>query len=237
MFSNFKLLKPNINLSNNNYQVKNNYILLPFSIIKGVNNQIINDIISKRGNGFKDIFDFMIKCNDFMTKDIFNTLVKSSCLDVFNINKHTLINNYDLIYNYASLNDLSLAKPIIQNENEYDENILREFELNTYGFYINNHPCSIFKNVIKVDAINGYLFKNINMVLIVNKIKKIKDKNGKDMAFIDAEDDTDKIELTIFNNLFDEIINLKENDIILLNGKVSKRFDKLKIIVNNIKRK
>ena len=233
----YKLLKPNINLSNNNYQVKNNYILLPFSIIKGVNSQIINDIISKRGNGFKDIFDFMIKCNDFMTKDIFNILVKSSCLDVFNINKHTLINNYDLIYNYASLNDLSLAKPIIQNENEYDENILREFELNTYGFYINNHPCSIFKNVIKVDAINYYLFKNINMVLIVNKIKEIKDKNGKDMAFIDAEDDTGKIELTIFNNMFDEIINLKENDIILLNGKVSKRFDKLKIIVNNIKRK
>ena len=233
----YKLLKPNINLSNNNYQVKNNYILLPFSIIKGVNSQIISDIISKRGNGFKDIFDFMIKCNDFMTKDIFNTLVKSSCLDVFNINKHTLINNYDLIYNYASLNDLSLAKPIIQNENEYDENILREFELNTYGFYINNHPCSIFKNVIKVDAINDYLFKNINMVLIVNKIKKIKDKNDKDMAFIDAEDDTGKIELTIFNNMFDEIINLKEKDIILLNGKVSKRFDKLKIIVNNIKRK
>ncbi|MDD5864954.1 MAG: DNA polymerase III subunit alpha [bacterium] len=233
----YKLLKPNINLSNNNYQVKNNYILLPFSIIKGVNNQIINDIISKRGNGFKDIFDFMIKCNDFMTKDIFNILVKSSCLDVFNINKHTLINNYDLIYNYASLNDLSLAKPIIQDENEYDENILREFELNTYGFYINNHPCSIFKNVIKVDVIKDYLFKNINMVLIVNKIKEIKDKNGKDMAFIDAEDDTGKIELTIFNNLFDEIINLKENDIILLNGKVSKRFDKYKIIVNNIKRK
>ena len=75
------------------------------------------------------------------------------------------------------------------------------------------------------------------MVLIVNKIKKIKDKNGTDMAFIDAEDDTGKIELTIFNNLFDEIINLKEKDIILLNGKVSKRFDKLKIIVNNIKRK
>ena len=75
------------------------------------------------------------------------------------------------------------------------------------------------------------------MVLIVNKIKKIKDKNDKDMAFIDAEDDTGKIELTIFNNMFDEIINLKEKDIILLNGKVSKRFDKLKIIVNNIKRK
>ena len=39
----------------------------------------------------------MIKCNDFMTKDIFSILVKSSCLDVFNINKHTLINNYDLV--------------------------------------------------------------------------------------------------------------------------------------------
>ena len=30
---------------------------------------------------------------------------------------------------------------------------------------------------------------------------------------------------------------VQENDIILLNGKVSKRIDKLKIIVNNIKRK
>ena len=235
--ANYKILKPNINVSKNIFVSKNEYILLPLNMIKGVNDDIAEKIITKRGEGFKDIYDFFLKCYDFINKDIYTLLVKASALNAFNYNKQTLINNYDLLYNYAMLNDSNLARPLIKESNEYDENILRTFELESYGFYITNHPCSTYKNVIKVKDIEKFLFKNIDMVLLVNKVKVINDKNNKQMAFLDCEDETGKVEATIFSETFKQCSNINSGDIILTNVKVSKRFDKIKIIINNIKRK
>ena len=233
----YKLLKPNINVSGINYIIKNNYVLLPFTSIKGLNNEIISNIINARKNGFKDIYDFIIKTNSFINEDIYKILVYSSLLEDFKINKKTLILNYEVLYNYGVLNDISLPKPVITYYDEYDNNTLYDFELTSYGIYITNHPCSKYKNVIKVIDIEKYLFKNIDMILLVTKVKVIKDKKGMDMAFICAEDETGKIELTVFSSIFEKNKNIKEKDIILFNVKVSKRFDKISVLVNNIKRK
>lgn len=233
----YKLLKPNINVSGINYIIKNNYVLLPFTSIKGLNNEIISNIINARKNGFKDIYDFIIKTNSFINEDIYKILVYSSLLEDFKINKKTLILNYEVLYNYCVLNDISLPKPVITYYDEYDNNTLYDFELTSYGIYITNHPCSKYKNVIKVIDIEKYLFKNIDMILLVTKVKVIKDKKGMDMAFICAEDETGKIELTVFSSIFEKNKNIKEKDIILFNVKVSKRFDKISVLVNNIKRK
>lgn len=233
----YKILKPNINVSKNTFISKNEYILLPLNIVKGINNDIAEKIILKREDGFKDIYDFFFKCSDFINKEIYTSLVKSSSLKVFGYNKKTLINNYDLLYNYAQLDDVNLSKPLIKQAPEYDENILRTFELESYGFYITNHPCSTYKNTIKVNDIAKYLFKNIDMVLLINKIKVINDKNNKQMAFLDCEDETGKVEATIFNDAFKNSSDINVGDVIFINVKVVKRFDKIKIIINNIKRK
>ncbi len=235
--ANYKILKPNINVSKSVFISKNEYILLPLNMIKGINDDIVEKIILKREDGFKDIYDFFFKCYDFITKDVYTSLVKASALKVFGYNRKTLINSYDLLYNYAQLNDDNLSKPLIKQAPEYDENILRTFELESYGFYITNHPCSTYKNVIKIKNIDKYLFKNIDMVLLINKIKVINDKNNKPMAFLDCEDETGKVEATLFSNEFKLNSEINVDNVIFINAKVSKRFDKIKIIINNIKRK
>lgn len=235
--SGYKLLKPNINYSMDKYAEKNGYILLPLNIIRGLNDDIISKIIRVRENGFNDIFDFFVKTNSFLNKETYLILIKSGALDIFKINKQTMIKNIDVILNYASIYSDGLGKPILTKYPEYDDTTLREFEILSYGMYITNHPCSKYKDVIKVENIKNYLFKNINMVLLIKSIRTIKDKKGGEMAFLECEDETGKVNLTMFSSLYAKNNDLKVNELIRVNVKVSKRFDKLNVLVNNIKRK
>lgn len=235
--SGYKLLKPNINYSIDKYAEKNGYILLPLNIIRGLNDDIISKIIRVRENGFDDIFDFFVKTNSFLNKETYLILIKSGALDIFKINKQTMIKNIDVILNYASIYSDGLGKPILTKYPEYDDTTLREFEILSYGMYITNHPCSKYKDVIKVENIKNYLFKNINMVLLIKSIRTIKDKKGGEMAFLECEDETGKVNLTMFSSLYAKNNDLKVNELIIVNVKVSKRFDKLNVLVNNIKRK
>ena len=235
--SGYKLLKPNINYSIDKYAEKNGYILLPLNIIRGLNDDIISKIIRVRENGFDDIFDFFVKTNSFLNKETYLILIKSGALDIFKINKQTMIKNIDVILNYASIYSDGLGKPILIKYPESDEVTLREFEILSYGMYITNHPCSKYKDVIKVENIKNYLFKNINMVLLIKSIRTIKDKKGGEMAFLECEDETGKVNLTMFSSLYAKNNDLKVNELIRVNVKVSKRFDKLNVLVNNIKRK
>lgn len=235
--SGYKLLKPNINYSIDKYAEKNGYILLPLNIIRGLNDDIISKIIRVRENGFDDIFDFFVKTNSFLNNETYLILIKSGALDIFKINKQTMIKNIDVILNYASIYSDGLGKPILIKYPEYDEATLREFEILSYGMYITNHPCSKYKDVIKVEDIKNYLFKNVNMVLLIKNIRTIKDKKGGEMAFLECEDETGKVNLTMFSSLYAKNNDLKVNELIRVNVKVSKRFDKLNVLVNNIKRK
>ena len=235
--SGYKLLKPNINYSIDKYAEKNGYILLPLNIIRGLNDDIISKIIRVRENGFNDIFDFFVKTNSFLNNETYLILIKSGALDIFKINKQTMIKNIDVILNYASIYSEGLGKPILTKYPEYDDTTLREFEILSYGMYITNHPCSKYKDVIKVENIKNYLFKNINMVLLIKNIRTIKDKKGGEMAFLEGEDETGKVNLTMFSSLYAKNNDLKVNELIRVNVKVSKRFDKLNVLVNNIKRK
>lgn len=235
--SGYKLLKPNINYSMDKYAEKNGYILLPLNIIRGLNDDIISKIIRVRENGFNDIFDFFVKTNSFLNKETYLILIKSGALDIFKINKQTMIKNIDVILNYASIYSDGLGKPILTKYPEYDDITLREFEILSYGMYITNHPCSKYKDVIKVENIKNYLFKNINMVLLIKSIRNIKDKKGGEMAFLECEDETGKVNLTMFSSLYAKNNDLKVNELIRVNVKVSKMFDKLNVLVNNIKRK
>lgn len=235
--SGYKLLKPNINYSIDKYAEKNGYILLPLNIIRGLTDDIISKIIRVRENGFNDIFDFFVKTNSFLNKETYLILIKSGALDIFKINKQTMIKNIDIILNYASIYSDGLGKPILTKYPEYDDTTLREFEILSYGMYITNHPCSKYKDVIKVENIKNYLFKNINMVLLIKSIRNIKDKKGGEMAFLECEDETGKVNLTMFSSLYAKNNDLKVNELIRVNVKVSKRFDKLNVLVNNIKRK
>ena len=131
--------------------------------------------------------------------------------------------------------DPNAEKPLLRVEAEYNNDIMRSDELLTFGFYVGNHPASLYKNVVKAKDAQKYLFKNIDMALLVTKIKTIKTKDNEDMAFILGEDESGSIEITVFPKVLKTLTSLKINDIIIINGKSSKRYDKYQIVANKIK--
>ena len=230
-----KILKPNLNVSNFSYQFKNNYLLLPLNMVRIIQGNIFEEIINKKDVGFSDIYDFMFKCHSILNDKIYDSLVRSGLLDVFGFNHQTLIQNKDTLFNYALLEDSNAQKPLLKEYPEYPLEEIRKDELDSFGFYIGNHPTSVYKNVIKVKDTQKYLFKNIDMALLVKKVTNIKTKNNEEMAFISAEDETGSIEITLFPETWKKCPTIKNNDIILINGKSSKRYDKYQIIVNKVK--
>lgn len=234
-----KFFKPNINNTNLDYYINDNKLFMPLWIIKNINLDLTKKIISSRGNGYTDIFDFAYKTKDFMTKGIMENLIRAGAMDNFSLNHQTLINNIDAALNYGWLADPDglIPKPLIVEYNEYNSDILRSDELNSYGFYITNHPASIYlsKEYMKISMMKNYAYKKIKTVVIVEKISKIKTKKNEDMAFFTGSDETGIADFTVFPKVYDLFKSVKNNDLVMVLGEVQQRFDKYQIVVNNIK--
>ena len=90
--------------------------------------------------------------------------------------------------------------------------------------------------MVKIREVAQWAFKKIKMVVLITKIQVIKTKKGEKMAFLEGSDETGNISLTVFPNTYDLLKNIQVNDLVWVNGEVTKRFDIYQIIVNNIKK-
>ncbi len=236
-----KLIKPDINLSTNNWIIKNNNVVLPLNIIKGISNILVNKIIDDREDGYKDIYDFFRKTN--YEKNNYMTIIESGILDSFGFNRASLIESLDNLLNYSKLcNDLGydyVLKPEIKEVDEYDRMALINKEKELYGFYLTNHPISFYKdkydNIVDLCDIPKYFNKTIDTLVMIDKISIIKTKDKEEMAFITASDEIDTMEYVLFPKVYSEYTNLSKNDIIKVNGKVERR-NNYQIIVNTIEK-
>ncbi len=232
---NYKIIKPDINYSCEQFYIKEDSLVLPLTMIKGVNKDLASVIVENKP--YKDYFDFVSKNIDILNEKILTVLIKASALRSLKQTKKTLINNIDIALNYASLKvDDDNLKPILKNFEEYTSAELIEDEINSYGMYISNHPSSKYqdKKIFKIKNLNDYLFKNVTMIVVVENIKTLKTKKNDDMAFLTISDETGKCDAVVFKNVFLKLKDISRNSLVLIQGKTSKSFDKTRIIINNI---
>ena len=237
------ILKPDINISTCSYEVLNNNIVCPFNIIKGISKIICTKIINNRDNKYLDIYDFFSKNND-LTKNNLELLIEAGCLDSFNYNRHTLINNLDSLLNYASLcKDLDtnyVLKPEIMLVDEYDISYLTNKEKELYGFYISNHPVisykSKYQDIINLVDISNYFNKKVNLLVLVERIRVIATKKGDKMMFFAGSDEETMADFTMFPNEYKKYANLEKGDIIKVYGKIEKRNGSYQIIIENLEK-
>jgi len=238
--ANYKINNVSINYSNNEFNLNNNVIFLPFKMIKNLRSDLIKYVLEERCNGlYIDVFDFFKRTVKNITKNEYISLINAGCLKEFKINTKTLIMNLDELINYGNLyNDLGeyALIPEILLCDEYDKETLRINEINSYGFFISNHPSSKYTNkeVVKLQNVKDYVFKNIVCYVMVENIKNIKTKKNENMAFIMASDETDVCDFTIFPKCYYMLQNVQKNDMIKVWGSVTKRFDKYSIVVNKL---
>jgi len=239
---NIKIFKPNINISKNYYLIKDNALLLPLNAIHNVGVSAVEDIIEEREkNGkYKDFLDFVARIyGKSVNKKTIESLIDGDVFRDFKYNHKTLFFNIDSALDYAMLcSDLDeslVMKPNIEVSQEYNENELINKELNTFGYYVTNHPSSKYQDgVMKLNKIKDYFDKYVDTVVIVGSVRKISTKKGEEMGFFSGSDETDTADYVIFPKNNSLLYDIKKDDFIKVRGQVTRRLDKYQIVVSNI---
>ena len=115
------------------------------------------------------------------------------------------------------------------------------FELESFGFYLTNHPITEYKlktnsKVIELKDIKSYFDKIIEAIVIIDRIKEITTKKSEKMMFITASDELSKTDIVVFPRVYNVTEELNRGDIIYIKGKVERRYDEMQIIASNIKK-
>lgn len=242
--NNLKINSVNINISSDHYIVHNDEIYLPLTVIKNIGKEAVNHILNIRNEGkFTDYYDFVRRTySNKVNVKIIENLILSGALDIFGLNRKTMLENLNNIIAYAnlcsSIDESLVLKPDILYYDEYSNDEIMNKEYEIFGFYVNNHPVTKYKrdNTCLLKDIDKYFDKTINTVVMVDNIKEISTKNKEKMAFYTVSDEYGKISLILFPKIYEKYLFIKKGDIIKVLGKVEKRMSDLQIIVNTIEK-
>ena len=240
--NNIKVVGPDINISTNKYEIINDDIVCPISIIHGVGTVGCNDIINIRKDGeFIDFIDFIkrvYKVN--IGRKLIENLIYAGCFSSFGYNKKTLMENLDDLLNYAELSQddgfIKIEVPEIVIYDEYSKDELIDIEFRLFGFYLLEHPVSKYRKDYNVTSImlEDCFDKLVKMVLQVSSIREVVTKNNDVMAFVNAGDEFGSVDLTLFPNYYSKYHDIKNGNIVEFYGRVEKRFDKYQIVVSSL---
>ena len=239
------VIKPTINKSSDRYIVEDNAIIYPVSNIKSIGT-VVSEIIrkAKEEGPFTDIFDCFSRLYIAgLGKKNFETLIMADVFKEFNYNRATLYYNLDSLFNYAELTkdlDPSLVmKPDMEIQNEYENSYLLEKEKEVFGFYLSSHPTTMYKKdnpyCIPLNTVEKSFGKQVDNLILVDKIKVINTKKGDKMAFITGSDETATVEYTLFPKVYNNYPNIEAGDLLKIRGNVERRLDQIQVIVEKIK--
>jgi len=256
-----EVLPPDVNESWRNFTVipKTNQIRFGLLAIKNVGPKIVESIVDERKkNGpFKSVNDFAsrIKPKD-LNKTALESLIKSGAFD--NFQERNL-----LLSNLAAITDRSREKEKERSSGQkglfvginFKEEINFQsaepatdkqklfWEKELLGLFISSHPLDDFRAVLKKETIEisnleSTKEKQARVGGIIIKIKKIITKKTKrPMCFVTLEDLSGRVEVVVFPSATEEYLELlKENNIVLMSGKIDKEEDPPKILCSKIEK-
>ncbi|MBI5152488.1 DNA polymerase III subunit alpha [Candidatus Peregrinibacteria bacterium] len=247
-----EVLPPSINESDLNFTyISDNKIRFGLLAIKGVGEGSIKEILEVRQKGgkFKSLEDFAKRApSKMLNKKMIESLAYSGAMDEFDDRKYIAV-NFEEISKFAKDYQSSRSQGQIDMFDVLDDNEkphkpswnLKKIEpatqLEKYawekqylGLYVSGHPLQgLYKYLAKkVFLIDRLTEKNLNKPIkiggVVTAVKKAFTKSGSYMLYLDLDDPTGRIGVTVFPRVFDKYGEfLKENMIVILDGKLVSR--------------
>ena len=235
-----RVIGPNINISDIYFSVDNKRIVFPLSVIRGLGIVKTNALIDERNkNGlFKNYEDFVLRTKDIIAYSLLENIIYSGALDIFGISKKAMIDSYKTIIEkeqYSFVKSLDIE----YNEEEftYGELLIKEKEaigLNLkYNFFYQYQNLYQEKRLFRIEDLKEGMY--IRTLGMIKYIRTIKTKAGENMAFVNLEDEINKIELTVFPRTYNVLSNIAIGQVVIVGGKVQKR-EGLQIIVDSIEK-
>ncbi|MDP2911351.1 MAG: DNA polymerase III subunit alpha [Candidatus Omnitrophota bacterium] len=254
-----KILPPDINESYANFTMINkNEIRFGLSAVKNVGELAIESIIEARKKYGKvaSLYEFCEKVDSrLVNKKVLESLIKCGALDSMGLKRSQLMAiladvmgaadaaNKESATGQMSLFKESRSKREIPDIKEWPENQLLNFEKDMIGFYITGHPLAKYEKMLKEysTATSSGLksLKDDQKIWfggIINKIKNtVTKRSGEKMAIMMMEDMEGSVEALVFPNTYKNIYKfILPNAAIFVNGRLSLKEDRPKIIVEDI---
>ena len=233
-----KVHHPDINISQSLYILRNGEIYFGLSCIKSLRKNFLQDILQerKRSGIFKNMEDFLQRINKrYLKRELIEILIYSGVFDTFGQSRKELLamlprllSNIELSGNNVELFSILAPKKTTVEKIEISNDELLEKENYYLGAYLSGHPVEKYVELIyltnstRVSQINeSNKDKYVSMILQIKVIKIIRTKNGSQMAFVTAADQTGNIDLTFFPNAYKRFSSvLEDGNIILIEGRV-----------------
>lgn len=206
---------PNVNLSSDVYQTIDDKILMPILSIKGIGKSTYEKFeLERQKEPFKDFMDFKRRMKKILNEKNIEMLIHAGACDGFDMNHQTMINNKNMDdAGYESY----ITDFVIKTSAEYSFLELATFEKEALGFNIQYLPTNAYKHeVIKQNLSNLSVFdtkSEAEVLAYIKKIKTIKTKQGKPMAFIELDDGNIQVEATIFSDTYQKMLKYLTNDV------------------------
>jgi len=249
-----KVLGPDVNVSNYRFEpVDRGTIRYGLGAVKGTGEQAVNVILKARETGgpFKDLFDFCQRCDKRMVnRRTTEALIKAGAFDAIaplvapgkGADRAKLLATVGIAMDFAeqlernamqtSLFDIGDVAdehaPEYVNVRPWDEKSLLMEEKTALGFFFSGHPYNTCKK-----ELSRFVRRPLNrlepskelttLAGVVVGVRTQMTRRGK-MLFVQLDDGTGMIEVTVFNELFEaERTKIVTDEVLIIEGKV--RYD------------
>lgn len=221
-----KILPPSINSSQAMFSGSGREIRFGLSAIKGMNNKIIDNIISARKLGkFINLEDFILRIAGDLNKKVIGLLAQSGAIDDWG-NRADINAMAEIIALYGRL-EVSNALPKIvipkMSPPTIGQKLVWEKEL--LGLYVSANPIKNYYDALKdrgainISTISQYYGKKITIGGVIAELQKKFTKNKRTMYLMRLEDTTGEIEIPIFEGIYNKFSkSLAPNNIVLVSG-------------------
>ncbi len=243
------LMAPDINRGEYHFITQNNdTIIYGIGAIKGVGQAAIESIVEERKqNGdYQDLYDFCLRIDlKKNNKRVLEALIKAGALDSFAEHRSNLMANLeDAVKSaeqmgrdqQAGQNDLfgGAATPqsiekMTKTVRNWPKNIKLQYEKDVLGLFLSGHP--IDKYQFELRQITGNKIKNLQVTRkgqattiagLIISIRLITTKAGMKIAIVTLDDKSGRIELAVYQDLYDECSSmLAKDNVIVVEGEVS----------------
>ena len=251
-----KILPPSINDSGERFSVEGDTIRFGLAAIKNVGGAAIQSIAKAREGGkFESLEQFYERVDTrAVNKRVVESLIKSGSMDNFNIPRKQLIQQLDHILEdvarkerhagQATLFDLSEVRPVVSKVASTEDFLEQEklaHEKETLGYYISGHPLHKYKELLETyttsleNIDSTWDGKEVLLGGIIGAIKQVKTRKGDFMAYLELEDLTGMIEVTVFPELFrNNLLEIIPEAEMIVRGRLEIEEETRKLIASDV---
>lgn len=252
---NIPLLPPSVQKSFSSYSIEEGKIRIGLNSIKGVPGTAVRALLASRKEGpFTSLFNIAERISAIhFTRKAFEPMIKAGALDDFELDRAVMLASLDSAVKHAELvkpdeepglfdeMGASFMKPKYTKASPIPENLKLELEMEVLGFYLSTHPLQREKEKRsqKFDDLKSLKHKRdkdrVHVLGMVEEVKRIRTKKGDAMAFVNLQDDTGPVSVTLFPEEYAKFNALLQEDAILeVQGTIENRMNRTSVICKNI---